>query len=107
VDADPDLKGTVRGLNGFFNLLAYNDKGREGPDVANRDEGYLFYLAWLAHQSIQLFSSQDGNGVFRPLVFGGTCGTIRASSATAPGLDVLLGTVGVLTDPNVCGGGQP
>jgi phospholipid/cholesterol/gamma-HCH transport system substrate-binding protein len=107
VEADPDLNGTVRALNGLFNLLAYNAKGREGPDVAGRDEGYLFYLAWLAHQSVQIFSGQDANGVFRPLVFGGTCNTIKASSATVPGLDVILGTVGVLTDPAICGGVGP
>jgi phospholipid/cholesterol/gamma-HCH transport system substrate-binding protein len=107
VEADPDLNRTVRALNGLFNLLAYNSGGRQGPDVAGRDEGYLFYLAWLAHQSIQIFSGQDGNGVFRPLVFGGTCNTIRATSQTVPGLDVILGTVGVLSDPAVCGGGQP
>ncbi len=107
VEADPDLKSTVRALNGLFNLLAYNDKGREGPEVSGRDEGYLFYLAWLAHQSIQIFSGQDAHGVFRPLVLGGTCQTIQATSSTVPGLDVLLGTVGILTDPNICGGGQP
>jgi phospholipid/cholesterol/gamma-HCH transport system substrate-binding protein len=107
VEADPGLMGTVRALNGLFNLLGYNDKGREGPEVADRDEGYLFYLAWLAHQSIQLFSGQDAHGVFRPLVLGGTCNVIKASSATIPGGDVLLGTVGVLSDPNVCGTPQP
>ncbi|MEA2126616.1 MAG: phospholipid/cholesterol/gamma-HCH transport system substrate-binding protein, partial [Solirubrobacteraceae bacterium] len=76
VEADPDLKATVRALNGLFNLLAFNTGGREGPEVAARDEGYLFYLAWLAHTSIQLFSGQDAHGVFRPLMFGGTCNTI-------------------------------
>jgi phospholipid/cholesterol/gamma-HCH transport system substrate-binding protein len=107
VEADPGLKGTVRALNGLFNLLGYNDKGREGPDVEARDEGYLFYLAWLAHQSIQIFSGQDAHGVFRPLVLGGTCNMIKATSNTIPGGDVLLGTVGVLSDPNVCGTPQP
>jgi phospholipid/cholesterol/gamma-HCH transport system substrate-binding protein len=107
VEADPGLMGTVRALNGLFNLLGYNDKGREGPEVEARDEGYLFYLAWLAHQSIQIFSGQDAHGVFRPLVLGGTCNMIKATSATIPGGDVLLGTVGVLSDPNVCGTPQP
>ncbi len=107
VEADPDLKGTVKALNGLFNMLAYNTRGREGPEVDNRDEGYLFYLAWLAHQSIQIFAGQDGNGVFRPLVLGGTCNTLESTVETVPGLEVLLGLVGPLTDPAVCGAGQP
>jgi phospholipid/cholesterol/gamma-HCH transport system substrate-binding protein len=107
VVADPPLKRTVVALNGLFNMLAFNEDGREGPDVAGRDEGYLFYLAWLAHQSVSLFSGQDANGVFRPLVLGGTCNTIKSSSSTSPGLEAIVGVVGVLTDPALCGSGQP
>jgi phospholipid/cholesterol/gamma-HCH transport system substrate-binding protein len=107
VEADPGLKGTVRALNGLFNLLGYNENGAEGPTVVGRDEGYLFQLAWLAHQSIQLFGGQDGNGVFRPLILGGTCDTFQASANTVPGLANLLGLVGALSDPRVCGGNQP
>ena len=108
VEADPTLKGTVKALNRLFNLLAYNPNGAEGPDVAGRDEGYLFYLAWLAHQSIQIFSGQDANGVFRPLMLGGTCDTLQGDRRTrCPALANMLGTVGVLTDPAICGGGQP
>lgn len=103
VEADPGLKGTVGALNGLFNLLAYNVRGAEGPEVAGRDEGYLFYLAWLAHQSIQIFSGQDANGVFRPLMLGGTCETLQGTASQVPGADVLLGMVGVLSDPAVCG----
>ena len=76
VEAEPTLKRTVHALNRLFNLLGFNPGGREGPDSAGRDEGYLFHLAWLAHQSVSLFSGQDANGVFRPLVLGGTCNMI-------------------------------
>ena len=43
----PDLTQHVRALNHFFNLLAYNPNGTEGPDKADRQEGYLFWLAWV------------------------------------------------------------
>ena len=105
--ADPALKRTVHELNVLFNLLGFNQNGREGPDVAGRDEGYLFYLAWLAHQSIQIFSGQDAHGVFRPLTPGGTCNIIRNTFESAPGNDFLNGVTGFLNDPALCGGEVP
>ncbi len=47
-DASPGLTRTFTQLNNFFNLLAYNPNGREGPENAARQEGYLFWLAWAA-----------------------------------------------------------
>ena len=72
--------------------------GREGPNVQGRDEGYLFSFAWLAHQSVSLFSSQDANGVFRPLVLGGTCNTLTSS------LPISIIPLSPLYDTQVCGG---
>jgi phospholipid/cholesterol/gamma-HCH transport system substrate-binding protein len=102
--ADPNLKRTVAQLNNLFNLLAFNKDGREDPAKADRDEGYLFYLAWLAHQSVQIFSGQDAHGVFRPLVPSGTCGILRNSAESVPGGAFILGLTGLLNDPAVCGG---
>jgi len=101
--ADPDITRTVKVLNTLFDYLAYNKNGREGPDVEGRDEGYLFYLAWLAHQSVQIFSGQDANGVFRPLVPGGTCNILKNSYESVPGNDFLMGITGILNDPAICG----
>jgi phospholipid/cholesterol/gamma-HCH transport system substrate-binding protein len=98
VVAEPNLKRTVAALNGLFNLLGYNAKGREGPNVQGRDEGYLFSFAWLAHQSVSLFGSQDANGVFRPLVLGGTCSTLTNT------LPVSIIPLSPLYDTQVCGG---
>jgi phospholipid/cholesterol/gamma-HCH transport system substrate-binding protein len=97
VVSEPNLKRTVNALNGLFNLLGYNAKGREGADVQGRDEGYLFSFAWLAHQSVSLFSSQDANGVFRPLVLSGTCNTLTNT------LPVALIPLAPLYDTAVCG----
>ena len=98
VVAEPDLKRTVHALNGLFNLLGFNAKGREGPEVEGRDEGYLFSFAWLAHQSVSLFSSQDANGVFRPLVLSGNCNTLTNT------LPVQIIPLSPLYDSAVCGG---
>jgi len=110
VEAEPNLKRTFASLNRLFNLLAFNKGGREDPGNEDRDEGYLFQLAWLAHQSISIFSGQDAHGVFRPLVTGGSCNVYRSTAESAPGAEFLLGLTGVLQDPNVCGsapGGAP
>lgn len=104
VKADPTLKRTVHQLNRLFNLLALNPGGREAPEKAGREEGYLFHLAWLSHQSVSLFSGQDANGIFRPLVLGGACNVIKNTAQSAPESEFLLGLTGVLNDPAICGG---
>jgi phospholipid/cholesterol/gamma-HCH transport system substrate-binding protein len=48
------LSGSFTELRGLFNGLAYNP---EGPD-----EGYLFYLSWLNHNTNSSTLIQDGEG---------------------------------------------
>jgi phospholipid/cholesterol/gamma-HCH transport system substrate-binding protein len=107
VAAEPDFKRTVVVLNRLFNLLAFNKDGREDPGKAGRDEGYLFYLAWVAHQSVSLFGGQDAHGVFRPLITGGNCNILRNTANSVPGGAAILGLTGLLTDPRVCGETPP
>ncbi len=104
VEAEPELKRSIHVLNRLFNMAAYNKDGREPAGKEGRDEGYLFYLAWLSHTSVTLFSGQDAHGVFRPLVFGGTCNTIRNTAESTPGGAFIGGVTAVLYDQNVCGG---
>src|SRR5205823_284274 len=68
--ATPDLTASFHELNRFFDIGAYNPKGREPVtgDLAkdrNRDEGYLFWLAWVTHNTTSLFSTSDAQGPFR------------------------------------------
>jgi phospholipid/cholesterol/gamma-HCH transport system substrate-binding protein len=107
VEAEPFLTRSFVVLNHLFNLLAYNPEGREPPDKATREEGYLFHLAWLQHQVSNLFPSGDAHGPGRPITVGGTCATFRALLENEPEAAVLTGFGGVLTDPAICGGGQP
>lgn len=97
----PDLTRAFTALNALLNLAAYNQDGREGPDDADRDEGYLFWAAWLQHAGNSLFSSGDANGPLRPVSLGGTCRSIVQVADTEPVLGMFLAPV--LTDPTLCG----
>jgi phospholipid/cholesterol/gamma-HCH transport system substrate-binding protein len=107
VEGEPFLTRSFTVLNHLFNLLGYNQNGREGPDNPRRDEGYLFYLGWLQHQAASVLSTADAHGPGRSLTIGGTCGTIQGIRQADPVWDLLFGTGGIVTDPAVCGGGQP
>jgi len=76
--AAPDLTTAFGELNRFFNALSFNPAGagernrvnpetgnREAPSSSERDEGYLFWLAWAANNSVSLHSTSDAEGVVR------------------------------------------
>lgn len=98
------LRRSAAVLNHLFNMLAYNPRGKEGPDVAGRDEGILFLLAWGGHQAVSAFSQADAHGAIRSLTSGGTCYTLRSIARARPELEFVTDLTGVLTDPAVCGG---
>jgi phospholipid/cholesterol/gamma-HCH transport system substrate-binding protein len=97
----PDLTRSFTALNHFLNEVAYNPNGREGPGVDGREEGYLFWAAWLQHNGAAIFSTSDANGPFRPVTLGGTCGVLRSLAGEAAPLNQVL--LPALTDPKVCG----
>ena len=49
-------RAASRSSTSLFNLVGYNPNGREGPEVAGRDEGFLFWIAWLQHNGGALFA---------------------------------------------------
>jgi phospholipid/cholesterol/gamma-HCH transport system substrate-binding protein len=100
--AMPDLTQDFSRLNRFFNLLAYNPNGKEGPDKADRQEGYLFWLAWVDHMANQLFSSSDANGTFRPVTLGATCATVEQVVKEQPQLEFLSMLTPILTSSEAC-----
>jgi len=95
----PELDRNAKVLNDFTNMLGHNQGGREAPDKAGRDEGYLFHLGWLAHQTVNLQSVDDANGPMRPIFLTGTCTTLTSLVNDVPqaefalGLSPLLATV--------------
>ena len=94
----PDLTGSFVRLNHLFNLLGFNKNGAEAKDVPGRDEGYLFWLAWLTHQSANLVNVDDANGPMRPIFLTGTCQTITGLVNGQPALEFLLGLSGLLAE---------
>jgi phospholipid/cholesterol/gamma-HCH transport system substrate-binding protein len=95
----PELDRNAKVLNDFVNMLGHNPGGREAPDKAGRDEGYLFHLGWLAHQTTNLQSVDDAHGPIRPIFLTGTCSTLTSLVNDLPqaefalGLSPLLATV--------------
>lgn len=94
----PDVTGTFVRINKLFNMLAFNPNGAEAKDVATRQEGYLFWLAWLTHNTANLINVDDANGPMRPVFLTGTCQTITNLVNEEPPLEFLLGLSGVLAE---------
>jgi phospholipid/cholesterol/gamma-HCH transport system substrate-binding protein len=99
--ATPDLTRSFTVLNHLFNMLGFNPNGREGPEVAKRDEGFLFWIAWLDHDGAALFSGSDANGPFRPVTLGAPCSTLKQTGDANEPLGMMLAPA--LADPHVCG----
>jgi phospholipid/cholesterol/gamma-HCH transport system substrate-binding protein len=99
----PEFRRVFRVLNRFFNMAAFNPGGRQGPDVPGRHEGYLFWIAWVSHQSANLFSTADAHGPFRPSLVSGSCQFFRSFVADHPEQEFLLNITPILTNPELCG----
>jgi phospholipid/cholesterol/gamma-HCH transport system substrate-binding protein len=84
--ADPDLIRTVRVLTYVANELLFNPPGPE--------EGYLFQLAWFAHNGASLLSLEDAHGVaWRGLLMVGCSSlgqAIKVNPALAPIKDAAV-----------------
>ena len=69
-------------------MAAFNPRGKEPVGTADRDEGYLYWAGWLAHNGGSVYPLQDGNGLFRRIYF----------TASACNIQNLV-TGGVAPDP--------
>ena len=109
--ASPDLRESFYGINRFFNMAAHNPGGREeltgdaNVDRA-RDEGLLFWLGWVSHNSNSLFSTADASGPFRRVVLLATCTTYQQllleHGSSAPLVEDTLGIRELLADSDLC-----
>ncbi|MGH2962562.1 MAG: MlaD family protein [Solirubrobacterales bacterium] len=71
--AAPRLTTIGRKINRLGNMAARNPNGAEAPGAEGRDEGYLYWAAWLGHNGNSVFSAQDAHGPFRRIYFTASC----------------------------------
>jgi phospholipid/cholesterol/gamma-HCH transport system substrate-binding protein len=84
-------------LNDLFDALAYNPPGA--------GEGYLFWLAWLNHNTGSLFLTQDAGGPLRRGLVLQSCGTARLAEGFAserPYIKTLQELTNVPTADVIC-----
>jgi hypothetical protein len=96
----PRLEEVFSKLNRLGNMAAYNPGGPEPAGARGRDEGYLYWVAWLAHNTSQVFASGDGNGFYRRVYV--TMGCEQANSLVSnpnPALQQLTQLFTGFTDP--------
>jgi phospholipid/cholesterol/gamma-HCH transport system substrate-binding protein len=84
--ATPKLTTLTHEINRLGNMAAYNPHGAQGcpggtcdpqPDgKPARDEGYLYWAAWLAHNGNSVFANQDANGLYRRVYATASCSNI-------------------------------
>ena len=127
--AGPDITSSFKELNRLFNMAAYNPGGSEGISSGcetgggcsgaerNRNEGYLYWLTWVTHNTTSIFSTRDSQGDFRragtggvscnslALIAGGTAGQIppqlknELNGAIAALPPALKSQIAALIDP--------
>ena len=105
--ASPDVREAFRGINRFFNMAAFNPNGKEpvpGDPVAaaQRDEGLLFWLGWVAHNTNSLFSTGDVAGPFRRITATASCSTFQNLVNLEPASGALLNLNQLLADQGLC-----
>ena len=72
-EATPHLETTFSKLNRLANMAAYNPNGAEPSGTPARDEGYLYWGAWLGHNTASVYSAGDGNGYYRRIYLSMGC----------------------------------
>jgi phospholipid/cholesterol/gamma-HCH transport system substrate-binding protein len=93
----PRLERTFERLNTLFNMLTYNPPGKE--------EGYLFWGAWVNHAGASIFQTQDAHGPIRRGAVISSCNSFQLLEnvvATNPQLEVLFDLLEAPPTSQVC-----
>jgi phospholipid/cholesterol/gamma-HCH transport system substrate-binding protein len=117
--ATPDLTTAFHELNRLFDIGAYNPGGTEGIsegcekggactlEERARNEGYLYWLAWVGQNTVSLFSTADALGpIRRAYLLNLNCAAFTTGAreagmgdAEADGLADLFGALGACSAP--------
>jgi phospholipid/cholesterol/gamma-HCH transport system substrate-binding protein len=88
--ASPKLTTLGSELNRLANMAAYNPNGAEDPGTPGRDEGYLYWAAWLGHIGDTVFQDQDANGLYRRIYFTVSCANAANMLSNTPLSPIIL-----------------
>jgi phospholipid/cholesterol/gamma-HCH transport system substrate-binding protein len=95
LEQTPQLTRSFKVLNRVVNELAYNPPGGE--------EGYLFWLAWFAHNSNSLLSVSDAHGIFWRGQTMVSCSSLNALGLLGQANDALSALAQSLPCPGAAG----
>jgi phospholipid/cholesterol/gamma-HCH transport system substrate-binding protein len=88
--ATPRLTTIGEKITKLANMAAFNPRGAEPAGTPGRDEGYLYWAAWLGHNSNQVFSMGDAHGTYRRLLTTLSCANLRNAIADPDPLQVIF-----------------
>jgi phospholipid/cholesterol/gamma-HCH transport system substrate-binding protein len=89
--ASPKLTTMTHEINRLGNMAAYNPGGANPPGSHNRDEGFLYWAAWLSHNANTVFQNADADGLYRRIYFTASCANL-GTSLSSGGLPVAIAT---------------
>lgn len=69
----PRLKTVFGKINRLGNMAAYNPNGAEPAGTPGRDEGRLYWVAWLANNGRNIYSAGDAHGTPRRIYLSMGC----------------------------------
>jgi phospholipid/cholesterol/gamma-HCH transport system substrate-binding protein len=100
--ATPRLTDIATEINRLGNMAAYNPDGANPPGSPNRDEGYLYWAAWLGHNGNSVFQGADANGFYRRIYLTQTCGSAASLLASSPLAPVITPFAPLFAPGGIC-----
>ena len=86
--ASPKLTTLGHEINRLGNMAAYNPHGAQacsgGSCPPGRDEGFLYWGAWLSHDANTVFQNADGTGLYRRIYDTVSCGNLLNILTSTP-----------------------
>ncbi len=98
--ATPGLTRLGKKLNKFGDTVAFNPNGAEPAGAANRDEGWLYWVAWASHVGNSLFSAGDANASYWRVYLSQSCeAALNIVGSVDPLVEEFRKLLTGLTDP--------